>query len=92
MLIERHGRFHQLIKNSKSKRINKEKDAIKDQKNKELSTLIEKQAEEIDQMKEELIDYRERVENHERDTELLKRLYENGYIDLNGDPIDRNER
>ena len=43
-------------------------------------------------MKEELIDYRERVENHERDTELLKRLYENGYIDLNGDPIDRNER
>ena len=43
-------------------------------------------------MKEEFIDYRERVENHERDTELLKSLYENGYIDLNGDPIDRNKR
>ena len=48
MFMERYGCFHQLIKNSKSKRINKEKDAIKYQKNKELSTLIEKQAEEID--------------------------------------------
>ena len=25
-------------------------------------------------------------------TELLKRLYENGYIDLNGDPINQDRR
>ena len=58
--------------------MNKEKDAIEDQKNRELPTLIEKQEEEIDRMKEELIDCKERTENHERDTELLKLLYENG--------------
>ena len=92
MFLERHGRFHQLIKNSKRKRMNKENDVMKDQRNRELSSLIEKQAEEINQMKEELIDYRERVENHERDTELLKRLYEDGYIDLNGDTINRDQR
>ena len=92
MLLERHGRFHQLIKNNKRKLMNKENDVMKDQRNRELSSLIEKQAEEINQMKEELIAYRERVENHERDTELLKRLYEDGYIDLNGDLINRDQR
>ena len=43
-------------------------------------------------MKEELIDYRKRIDDHEGDTELLKRLYENGYIDLNGDPINQDRR
>ena len=92
MLKERHGRFHQLIKNSKSKRFNKEKEARKDQEDRELVALIEKQEEEINLMKEELIDYRKRIDDHEGDTELLKRLYENGYIDLNGDRINQDRR
>ena len=92
MLKERHGRFHQLIKNSKSKWFNKEKEARKDQEDRKLVALIEKQEEEINLMKEELIVYRKRIDNHEGDTELLKRLYENGYIDLNGDPINQDRR
>ena len=60
-----------------------------DRKNSELNKLIQQQAEEIEQMKNELDDCRVRLEDHEKDSELLKRLYENGYIDLDGNPIDR---
>ena len=40
-------------------------------------------------MKNELNDCKRRIEDHEKDSEILKQLYENGYIDLNGDPVDR---
>ena len=57
--------------------------------NRELVDLIERQDEEIKRMRDELNECRDRIENHERDSEFLKHLYENGYIDLNGNSIER---
>ena len=37
---EKHGRFHQLIKGNKNKRIINEENALKEQKNRELAELI----------------------------------------------------
>ena len=71
------------------KRANKEKNFEMDKKNQELSEHIRQQAEEIDDMKNELNDCKRRIEDHEKDSEILKQLYENGYIDLNDDPVDR---
>ena len=42
-------------------------------------------------MKNELDDCRARLEDHEKDAELLKQLYDNGYLDLDGNPIERNK-
>ena len=42
-------------------------------------------------MKDKLNEYKDILEEHERDTELLKHLYENGYLDLDGNPIERNQ-
>ena len=50
---------------------------------------IEQQEEEIENLKEELKDAKSRLEDHSRDTDLLKKLYDDEYIDINGDPIDR---
>ena len=58
--------------------------------NKEMSELIETQADEIERMKIELDEYKERIENHERETNILKQLYHDGFIDLDGHPIDKN--
>ena len=58
--------------------------------NEELIELVDNQTKQIEDMKEELEEYKNRLEDHSRDTDLLKRLYDNGYIDLNGDPIERN--
>ena len=58
--------------------------------NKEMSELIETQADEIERMKIELDEYKERIENHERDTDILNQLYHDGFIDLDGHLIDKN--
>ena len=42
-------------------------------------------------MKNELDDCRARLKDHEKDTKLLKQLYDNGYIDLDGNPIERDK-
>ena len=72
------------------KRANKERKFEMDKKNQILSEYISQQAEEIDEMKNELNDCRRRIEDHEKYSEILKQLYENEwYIDLNSNPVDR---
>ena len=88
-MIERRGRFHQLIKNSKKKRCDKEKNDEQSKRNQEMTDYIEKQADEIEHMQEELDELKQKLEDHFRDTDLLKHLYDGGYIDMNGDPIPR---
>ena len=61
----------------------------KKDKEKELSKYIDIQDEEIDNLKNELEEYKARLEDHSNDTEILKRLYENGYIDVDGKPTNR---
>ena len=53
---------------------------------------MEQQADEIERIQEELEDCKRRLEDHSNDTELLKKLYEGGHIDADGNPINkRNE-
>ena len=40
-------------------------------------------------MMEELNECKERTKDQERDSKILKNLFERGYIDLDGNPIDR---
>ena len=56
----------------------------------ELKEIIDQQVEQIEQTKEELEEYKDRLEEHSRDTDMLKRLYDDGFIDLNGNPIIKN--
>ena len=51
--------------------------------------LIEKQKDEIYDFKEELNGFKSRLEYHKRDTEILKSLYGQGIIDIDGNPVDR---
>ena len=48
------------------------------------------QADEIERLKEELEEYKHRIDERSKDTDLLKSLYEAGHIDLDGNPIDKN--
>ena len=74
--IERHGRFAQLIKSSKRKRNNRIEESSKNKKEQDYMNCIEQQEEEIENLKEELKDAKSRLENHSRDTDLLKKLYD----------------
>ena len=89
MNIERRGRFYQLIKNSKKRKIDKEFNKKQEVKNQEMLDFIEEQRHEIEQMQEELEDYKQKLEDHSKDTDLLKNLYDRGYIDLDGNPINK---
>ena len=40
-------------------------------------------------MKDKLKKLNSRLEEHTKDTDFLRRLYEDGYIDADGKPIDR---
>ena len=51
---------------------------------------MQQQADEIEYLKEKLDQYAQDLEDHSRDAELLKRLFERGYIDIEGNPIERN--
>ena len=86
-MIERRRRFHQLIKNSKNKRCDKDKNVEQSKRNQEMTDCIEKQADEIEHMQEEHDELKLNLEDHSRDTDLLKHLYDGGNIDMNGDPI-----
>ena len=57
---------------------------------KEMSELIETQADEIERTKIELDEYKDRIENYEIETDILKQLYHDGFINLDGHPIDKN--
>ena len=44
---------------------------------------------EIERMQEEIKNYSQRLEDHSKDTDLLKKLYGNGFIDIDGDPVQK---
>ena len=79
-----------MIKNSKKRRDSKVKEVEKDKRNQEMIDCMQQQADEIEHLKEKLDQYAQDLEDHSRDTELLKRLFERGYIDIEGNPIERN--
>ena len=58
-----------------------------DKEEKKLEDYIEKQYEEIDELKLMLKETTFKLEEHERDTDLLKNLYDKGFIDIDGNPI-----
>ena len=58
-----------------------------DKREKKLEEFIEKQNEEIEDLKLMLIETTLKLEKHENNTELLKDLYDKGFIDLDGNPI-----
>ena len=60
-----------------------------DNKEKKLGELIEKQTEEIEDFKLMLKETTLKLEEHERDTELLTKLYQKGVIDINGNSVER---
>ena len=60
-----------------------------DEKEQEYIDLIEQQKEEMNIMKDELKELNSRLEEHSKDSDLLRRLYENGCIDADGNTIDR---
>ena len=62
-----------------------------DYKEKNFDDLIEKQNEEIEDLKLMLKETKIKLEEHEKDTELLTRLYKKGYIDLDGNPVERDD-
>ena len=86
--LERHGRFHQLIKSSKAKRSEREDRLKEETKEKNYTDCIKRQKYKIEDLKMELADYKAKYEDLERDTQLLQKLYDNGYIDLEGNPVD----
>ena len=87
--IERHGRFAQLIKSNKKKRSNREDKANNNKLEQKYINCIEQQEDVIENLKEELKDWKARLEYYSRDTDLLKKLYDDGYTDINGEPINR---
>ena len=53
---------------------------------------MEQQAGEIERIQEEIDDCKRRLEDHSNDAKLLKKLYEEGHIDADGNHINkRNE-
>ena len=60
-----------------------------DNKEKKLDELIEKQTEEIEDLKLMLKETTLKLEEHERDTELLTKLYQKGVIDIDGNLVGR---
>ena len=54
-----------------------------------LTDYIDDQKKQIEDLKNELYDCKAKLEEHEKDTELLQNLYSNGFIDIDGNPTDR---
>ena len=50
---------------------------------------IDQQADDIERLQEELAEYKQKLEDHSKDTEPLKKLYKNGYIDMDGEPTNK---
>ena len=50
---------------------------------------IEEQEKEIDLLKNEQSEYREKLEARTGDTDMLNRLYEDGFIDIDGKPTNK---
>ena len=91
ILLERYGRFTQLIKSSKKKRSGKIERINKDKKEQEYINCVQEQEDEIDKLKEELRACKSKLDDYSKDTDLLKKLYDDGYIGLDGNPIEREQ-
>ena len=89
LCLERNGRFHQLIKSSKRKRRERDAQLNEETKEQKFTYYINRQKDEIDDLKNELKEYKVKYEDRQKDIELLQKLYDNGYIDLDGNPIDK---
>ena len=87
--IGRRGRFHQLIKNSKKRRADRNNELEKEKKNQEISDYMQQQAEDIEHLQEHIDEWKQKLEDHSKDTNLLKKLYDRGFIDINGDPTNK---
>ena len=51
---------------------------------------MQEQADEIEHLQIKLKQYEQDLDDHSKDSELLRRLYESSHIDLDGNPIERN--
>ena len=78
-----------MIKSSKKKRNERNFRLNEESKENELTDYIRNQKDEIEDLKNELNDYKTKYEDRQKDTELLQKLYENGYIDADGNPAER---
>ena len=87
--LERHVRFYQLIKSSKKKRIEKDEKLNEEMKEKKYIDYIDRQKDQIEDLKSELNDYKARLEERQKDTDLLNNLYSSGFIGIDGNTIDR---
>ena len=87
--LERHGRFYQLIKSSKKKRTENDEKLNEEMKEKKYTDYIDRQKDQIEDLKSELNDYKARLEGRQKDTDLLNNLYSRGFIDIDGNPIDK---
>ena len=76
--LERHGRFHQLIKSSKVNGGERDVKLKEETKEKRYTDYIERQKDIIEDLKIEISDFKAKYEDRERDTEILKNLYSNG--------------
>ena len=74
------------MKYSKRRRAEKDQIREKDRKDQELENHIKKHTNKIEQTKEELKFYKKKLEDHSRDADLLKQLYDAGFIDIYGNP------
>ena len=84
---ERRGRFHQLVKNSKRRRDNIREHENKEMEDKAIQDHISEQEEIIENLKNKLDECKQRIEDYQKDTDVLQKLYQEGYIDLDGEPI-----
>ena len=82
------GRSHRLLRKALIKH-EKDKKAETLLKDKQMLKLIPSLREEIEELKHMLIEKDRKIEEYSEDTDILKRLYEDGIIDINGDPIQR---
>ena len=62
----------------------------KDKRNQEMIDCMKQQADDIEHLNEMLEQFAQDLEDHSRDTELLKRLFERGYFDIEGNTVERN--
>ena len=51
---------------------------------------MKEQAYEVEHLQRKLKQYEQDLDDHSKDTEFLRRLYESSHIDLDGNPIGRN--
>ena len=58
-------------------------------KEKRFNEHIERQKEQIEDLKDELKNCEAKLMDREKDTDLLHNLYDRGFIDIDGNPIDK---